>query len=276
MESKDQLAPEEILAFYEKNYNEKKRLDKGKNRIEFCRTTEIIERYLSQSPLTIYDIGGGPGAYAFWLAEKGHNVHLLDPVRRHIEEAKERSKETQIPIKSFTVGDARDLKIPDETADIVLMLGPLYHLTERSERLSALCEARRVLKTGGTLFAAVISRFASALDGMRGDLLNDSQFFKIIEQDLRDGQHRNPDNHPAYFTTAFFHHPTEIKEEVEEAGFQYKKTLAIEGPGWLLQNFDEQWADKEKRERLLSILRQLEEETTLLGSSAHIMAIAEK
>src|SRR5204862_445674 len=101
-----------------------------------------------------------------------------------------------------------------------LLLGPLYHLTEPSDRLAALREAHRVLRGGGIIFAAAISRFASALDGLVRGFLHDEQFVRIVERDLKDGQHRNPTEHPAYFTTAFFHHPDELRAEVEEAGFR--------------------------------------------------------
>ncbi|WP_414588411.1 hypothetical protein [Scytonema sp. PCC 10023] len=98
----------------------------------------------------------------------------------------------------------------------------------------------------------------------------------IVQQDLADGQHRNPNNHPAYFTTAFLHHPEELRAEVEEAGFYYETTLAIEGPGWLLQNFSQHWNESSRRQRLLEAIRWIETEPSMLGMSAHIMVVARK
>ena len=104
--------------------------------------------------------------------------------------------------------------------------------------------------------------------------LNDAEFVEIVRRDLAEGQHRNPNNHPAYFTTAFVHHPEELKTELEEAGLYCEKMLAIEGAGWLLQNFEEHWNEPSRRERLLEAIGWLETEPSVLGMSAHIMAVA--
>jgi SAM-dependent methyltransferase len=116
-------------------------------------------------------------------------------------------------------GDARCLSAQSNSADAVLLLGPLYHLVERSDRLMALREARRILKPKGVLIAAAISRFASLIDGLARGFFRDSDFRKIVASDLATGQHRNPTNQTAYFTTAYFHHPEELAAEVREASF---------------------------------------------------------
>ena len=172
------------------------------------------------------------------------------------------------------VGDARKLDRADKSVDVVLLFGPLYHLIEHSDRLAALREAYRILKSGGLVFAVGISRFASTLDGLCQGYQKDPEFVEIVRRDLAEGQHRNPNNHPAYFTTAFLHHPEELKAEVEEAGLYCEKMLAIEGPGWLLQNFEEHWNEPSRRERLLEAISWLETEPSVLGMSAHIMVVA--
>jgi len=151
--------------------------------------------------------GGGPGVYAEWLAGLGYRVHLLDPVARHVEEA--------LAHASFTaaLGDARHLEAGNASYDAVLLMGPLYHLTERADRLRALGEARRVVVPGGRVIAVGISRFASLLDGLRSGWLNDARFRAMVDHDLATGQHRNPapDEHPEWFTTAYLHHPFELR-----------------------------------------------------------------
>jgi SAM-dependent methyltransferase len=253
------------------------RLSSGVGRLELARTQEILRRYLPEPPAVVADVGGGPGIYACWLAGLGYEAHLIDPVALHVAQAEEASRaHPGRLIASTTVGDARALARPDDSADAVLLLGPLYHLTDRKDRLAALREARRVLRPGGVLVAAAISRFASALDGLRSGYLDDPAFAEIVERDLEDGHHRNPTNHPAYFTTAFFHRPEELRSEVEDAGLMPEHLLAVEGPAWLLADFDRHWDDPGRRERLLHVVRRLEAEPSILGTSAHIVAVARK
>jgi ubiquinone/menaquinone biosynthesis C-methylase UbiE len=266
----------EAVAHYEQ-CQEAQRLLQGSGQLELARTQELLSRYLPASPAVIFDVGGGSGIYAYWLAQQSYEVHLIDAIPLHIEQAHAASQaQSEHPLASAVVGDARQLNRADNSVDAVLLMGPLYHLTERHDRLSALQEAYRILKPEGLIFAVGISRFASTLDGLFSGYLNDPTFVKIVEQDLRNGQHRNPANHPAYFTTAFLHHPEELKTEVREAGFIDVTVFSIEGSGWLLQNFEEHWADPERRDRLLQAIRWLETEPSTLGMSAHIMAIAKK
>ena len=268
--------PPEFYSHYSSGY-EATRLNAGRARLEHVRTMELLERRLPQPPAVIVDVGGGAGAYACWLAKKGYEVHLIDAMPLHVEQARAASAAQQdYPLASASVGDARKLEHADASADAVLLLGPLYHLTERSDRMKALAEANRILKPHGILMATVISRFASVLDGLTKGFIDDPDFVDIVRRDLKDGQHRNPGNHPEYFTTAFFHHPDELEAEITESGFNQDATIAIEGPGWLLQRFDEVWNEPARKARLLEAVSWIEEEPSLLGASAHLMAVARK
>jgi ubiquinone/menaquinone biosynthesis C-methylase UbiE len=268
--------PPETISHYSAGM-EYDRLSQGLGDFEKIRSQEIIQRYLPSPPKIVLDVGGGPGRYSCWLAQEGYEVHLIDPVPLHISQAQEASQnQSDHPISSINIGDARKLPQSDSSADIVLLMGPLYHLIEREDRLTALREGYRVLKPGGRVFAVGISRFASAIDGLKSGFLDDPVFQSIVERDLTDGQHRNPTNHPYYFTTTFFHHPEELRQEMIESGFQCEKLLAIEGPAWLLQNFDDHWNQPDRRERLLQIVRRIEEDPSMIGVSAHLMAIGQK
>ncbi len=260
----------EILSHYAEN-PEDDRLRSGSGELEFVRTQELILRYLSPPPKRILDIGGGAGIYSAWLGELGYEAHLVDVVLRHVEAARRVRG-----IASAELGDARKLAQPDESADAVLLLGPLYHLTPRADRLLALCEARRVLRPSGLLFAAAISRFASLLDGLSRGFVDDPLFTPILDRDLREGQHRNPTPKPEYFTTAFFHRPDELRSETQEAGFSAIEVLPIEGPGWLAKDFETRWSDPARRQRLLELIRAVEREPVLLGATPHLLAIAKK
>lgn len=269
----DTLLPFEADAHYT-GQSEKDRLAHGPGQLELARTQELLERYLPPPPATVLDVGGGPGRYAFWLAGKGYTVHLIDAVALHVEQA--RAADNGARLASAEVGDARKLDAADASVDAVLLLGPLYHLTVREDRLEALREARRVVKPGGIVAAACISRFASTLDGIARGLLDDPAFVDIVERDLADGQHRNPTNHPDYFTTAYFHHPLAIRGELEDAGLMHEDTLSVEGPAWLLADFDSHWRDPGRRQRLMDAIRRVEGEPTLLGASAHLLGVGRR
>ena len=256
---------------------ESSRLRNGWFQLEQARTQELILRHLPPPPAVIIDIGGGAGAYACWLAVRGYQVHLIDPVPKHVEQARAASaQQPEHPLASVKVGDARDLPHEDETADAVLLLGPLYHLVEKQDRLACLREAHRVLRVGGLIWGAGISRFASLLDSLSHGFFDDPTFAPILARDLETGQHRNPTHNLLYFTDAFFHLPDELSHEFVNSGFQVLELLAIEGPGWLARDFERLWSDRQQREQLLSAVRKVEREPSVLGASAHIMAIARK
>jgi SAM-dependent methyltransferase len=240
--------------------------DDGEPRLELARSLELLERFLPAAPADVLDVGGGPGTYAAWLGERGHRVRLVDLLPLHVEEARAAGLDAEL-------GDARKLAAEDSSFDAVLLMGPLYHLTERADRLAALHEAHRVLRAGGRLLAVAISRFASLFDALMRNR-REPEFWAAVERDLREGQHRtpNPDN-PEWFTTAFFHHPDELRTEVEEAGFEVDALVGIEGPGWL---FERRWSDAAGRERLLSAARAVETEPSLAGLSSHLLAVAAK
>jgi SAM-dependent methyltransferase len=264
-----------IAEYYDRT-PEETRLEHGAFRLEHERTRELLRRYLPPPPAAVVDVGGAAGAYALWLAEQGYAVDLVDLTPRLVAEAERRSALATRPLKSCRVGDARALDLPPAITDIVLLLGPLYHLPEASDRAGALREAARILRPGGWLFAAAISRWGSALDGLARELLSDPAFVAIVEQDLRTGQHRNPTDRMDYFTTAYFHHPEELADEVRAAGFELTGVFGIEGPGWILPDVSERMADPDRREMLLRAARMLEREPSVVGTSAHLLAVARR
>lgn len=268
--------PEYVITHYSSGY-EAKRLEDNEGKIERERTRELLERFLPPVPATIIDIGGGTGKHALWLARKGYKVHLIDIVPLHIELAKQESaQQPEHPLSSAEVGDACTLNRDDNSVDAALLFGPLYHLTDKRDRLIALSEAYRVLRKGGVLMAAGISRFASTLDGLRSEYLKDPRFVEIVNGDLKNGLHKNPTDNPFYFMDTFFHHPNELKADLDEAGFSDSRVYGVEGPSWLAPNIDEWWKDETQRNVLLGIARRLESEPTLLGISSHLMAVGVK
>jgi ubiquinone/menaquinone biosynthesis C-methylase UbiE len=248
----------------------------GSSRLEFERTKEILARFLPGSPARIVDVGGAAGAYSLWLAAQGYEVHLVDASPRLVEEARMRSAKSTAPLASLSVADARRLPQESGSAAMVLVMGPLYHLTSAAHRAASLREAFRVLTAGGIAAVAAISRYASALDGLARKLSLDPRFVKIRDRDLADGQHRNDTNELDYFTTAYFHRPDDLGAELEAAGFRDITVLGVEGPAWILPDFDARWEDPALRKDLLDVARALESETSVVGISAHLLGIGRK
>jgi SAM-dependent methyltransferase len=266
----------QIAAYYDRGEEQGRLADWG--RLEFLRTRELLARFLPAPPVTVLDVGGAAGAYALPLAAEGYAVHLVDPVALHVDQARTASAaQPDAPLASVVLGDARALPVDDDSADVVLLLGPLYHLTEAADRARALQEARRALRPGGLLAASAITRFASTLDGVAQGFLLEPGFEAIVERDLADGQHRNPGGHPGWFTTAYFHRPEELEREVAAAGFDVTSLVAVEGAVGAAaeaRSLDAWIDDPAKREILLRAIRRVEDEPSLLGASPHLLVFA--
>ena len=261
----------EIPAHYE-NIREEDRLASGLGQLELLRTQDVLGRHLPPPPARVLDVGGGTGIHAAWLAAAGYDVHVVDLAPRHVERVRATLGSRGVTAE---VGDARSIDAPTGSYDVVLLLGPLYHLVHRTDRVSALSECRRVISERGILAAGAISRFASLFDGLARGFLFDPAFKAIVERDLLDGQHRNPENTPHWFTTAYFHRPADLVDEVREGGLRVRELVGLEGlAGWLPQLAD-RWNDQSARRQILYSARAIEGEAELVGLSGHILLIAD-
>ena len=263
--------PDEITEYYLRG-GEQTRFHNAQGQLEALRTQELLARFLPPPPADILDVGGGPGYYARWLAARGYRVTLIDPIPLHVEQAHEVAGR-EGPEIIARLGDARRLEFRDRSMDAVLEFGPLYHLPVQEDRVRALSEAGRVTKPGGLIMVALISRFASLLDGLRLGFIDRPGTLEAIKADVRTGEHRNPDRHPALFTTAYFHHPDEIANDFESAHITLDQLTAIEGPAWLFPDLQERLDDPDRRNRVLQAIRIVEVEPRMVGVSAHLMAI---
>jgi ubiquinone/menaquinone biosynthesis C-methylase UbiE len=268
-------APPEVIAYYE-SFEEEARLASGASQLEFERTKEILTRVLPEPPARVIDVGGASGAYSLWLAGRGYEVHLVDLSSRLVDEARRRSDAAANPLASCSVADARALPQSDDFADAVLVMGPLYHLPDADDRLLALREAVRTVRHAGPVIVAAISRFASTIDGLARRLTTDPRFVEMRNRDLIDGQHRNVTDRIDYFTTAYFHRPDDLRDEMQSAGLGDVAVLGIEGPGAVVSRFEEHWSDPGLRQDLLDVARRLESEPSIVGASPHLLGIGRK
>jgi SAM-dependent methyltransferase len=262
------MLPSEVMDYYRRG-GETDRLAVGQGRLEYLRTWDVLCRVLPAAPAAVLDVGGATGVYAGPLAEAGYRVHVVDPVPEHVAEAAARTGVTAV------VGDVRALPAADRTADAVLLLGPLYHLLDRADRVAAWREAGRVVRPGGVVVAATINRFASMFDGFVKGYFGDPRFRPLVEHALARGVHRNLDADRTWFTSAYFHHPAELAAEVTESGLIMDRLIAVESPLWMSgPRLDQILVDPGMTELLLEMLRAVEEEPSLLGASSHLLTIA--
>ncbi len=268
----------EVFEFYNAGA-EKGRLEKGLGKVELYRTKEILRKYITKPNNTIYDIGGGIGIYSSWLTKLGNDVHLLELAPSAVEYAVNNQSENNNFVAEAC--DARNVNRPDESADMVLLMGPLYHLQDRNDRLKVLNEAKRVLKKDGLLFTVGISKYSSttwALStyGQDNNFLDDDIYINMIENELSSGIHNRPKEYPFIIAQSYFHTPLELQREVESVGFKTIQKHAIEGVIWFTPCLDEKWNVISSRERLLNIVRQTENEGEIMGMSPHFMIVSKK
>ena len=169
-----------ILTQYYENYDEENRLRSRHGMVEYLTTMRYIEKYL-QPGMRILEIGAATGRYSHSLAQRGYRVDAVELVQHNIELFRKNTK----PGENITItqGDARNLEnFLDNTYDLTLLLGPMYHLFTEEEKLQALSEAIRVTKKGGVIFAAYCMGDASILmyGFVRGEIHN------IIEKCMLD------------------------------------------------------------------------------------------
>jgi len=255
--------------------SEDKRLSFGLGPLELERNKELIGRYLPAAASTIIDVGGGPGVYAEWLAGLGHAVHLVDPVDKHIRQAQKRAAKLKRPFRA-SVGEARNLDFAENSADLVILHGPLYHLQSRADRVRALQEAKRVLKPNGILLGFAINHTVSTITGLVNGMIHDPQFMAMCQSELETGLHNPPATWPGILPEAFFHKPHELTGEVLEAGFTGTQLYAVEGMVWLDSKYFESRSDPQKKEAMMTLLRSTEQSPELLSLSPHLMISGRK
>ncbi|WP_246509328.1 class I SAM-dependent methyltransferase [Nonomuraea endophytica] len=197
------------------------------------------------------------------MSADGYEVTVIDPIPLHVERA------AALPGVTAVAGDARRLPYPDAVMDAVLLLGPLYHLGERADRVRALREARRVVRPGGPVAAATINRHAATLGTIcLGHYLREPER-RAARSAAADGFMLSPG---AGFT-AYFHDPDEVPGEFADAGLPDPVRYGVEGAFWLYGDMDDWLDDPWRRSLVLDAQRSMETEPTLLGVSGHMLTV---
>ena len=246
----------------------------GPGLLEFERTKEILLRALPPAPAVIADVGGGPGRYALWLAGLGYRVLHRDLVPLHVRQVTEAAGGAGPARVESALGDARDLDLADACADAVLLLGPLYHL-DRADRIRALREAGRVVRPGGPVFGAAITRWAARLDGLLAQrLYADHPQMEPMVIDLERTGVIEP-LFPGSFC-AFTHRPDELRAEVVAAALEMADLVCVEGAAIMLSDLTERAADQEDWRIVLDCARALERVPEVMGVGPHLVVTARR
>lgn len=251
------MTKDEIIENYLR-FDEDNRLKNAYGILEEAHTRHLILRNIPSPKAVIYDIAAGTGPYSSWLAGLGYAVHYSDLVPHHVTQFKNRHAHTA-NIVSIGVEDARNLSYADDSADLIILNGPLYHLPERAERLQVLQEAKRVLKDKGRLLGFTISRFAGLHYALSsGEVFNDG-YFDMARGEIATGLRDNRDLKNKTFIRAYFHLVEEIEAEFREVGLQVAGSYGVLGPAWNTPNLEEIIKDEKKKERLLLVAELMEQ-----------------
>ncbi len=273
-----------VLAYYN-NGNEYNRLRTGIGLIEFERTKELLLENLPKPPAVIYDIGGGYGEYSWWLASLGYEVHLFDLSETNIKMSEFLANEyPNCKLVSSEVCDARSVPKDDKSADTILLMGPLYHITDYVERISAIKECHRLLKDNGILFSAALTPFCVLLDKIpvynpfgenKHTVIEDDNFINMVERELNDGCHINPEK-SVYggLGTSHLHTAKALKEELSDGGFINSIVHGVMGGAWLANNIDELWENETSRNALMRTVRLFDTHEEIIGLSGHLLAVS--
>jgi S-adenosylmethionine-dependent methyltransferase len=198
-------------------------------RLEWHVTWQYLSRLL-QPGSRVLDVGGGPGRYALALAALGHHVTLVDLAERNVAFARAKAEEQGVTVEGLHQGDARDLsRFPDGSFDVVLLLGPLYHLIGPEDRDRALRECLRVLRPEGTCVVAFLSIWAPLYDSVVPSPEGIGEWRRRLQAGhLRDGIYRPEPDHPI-FTEAWFVDPFLIEQILEPYGLEKIHLVGAEG-----------------------------------------------
>jgi SAM-dependent methyltransferase len=262
----------DIAAFYNSDpEKEHERLER--HQLEYDLTWRFLDQYLPPQG-SILEIGAATGRYTLELVKRGYQVTAVDMSTALLEECKkiitDEGLERQV---HFAVADARDLGIVvEKDFDAVLLMGPLYHLIAKDDRIQALQEAFDRLRAGGILFSAFISRF-----GILGDVLRNIPDWIEDQKEVRSVLKRGkrPDDYPRGGFRGYFAQISEIAPLHEAIGFE---TITLAGVEPAISADDESYnrLQGKQRQLWLDLLFEVSTEMSIIGASRHILYIGKK
>jgi len=260
-----------VVESYE-NYKEEDRLSTNNARkIEFITTTRVLDELIDNSA-NVLDCAAGTGAYSFYLADKGCNVTATDITPRHIDIIRKGLTEKKYNMNT-SVLDATDMRIfKDETFDIVLNMGPFYHLTTEEQREKCMSESLRVLKKGGLIVTAYIPRYYV----FQFVAMSDRKYLDagLAKQLMQTGVLRH-DDEKCFWTDTYYSTKDEMEQIYKMHGIEIVDHFAQDGLTPLFAEKVDNWNEEEFRtwcDYHYSVCR----EESVLGASNHVIIVGRK
>ncbi|MBO4732533.1 MAG: methyltransferase domain-containing protein [Spirochaetaceae bacterium] len=276
----------ERIRNYYKNFDEKNRLkNDASGRLEFLMTMSVLEKHLPSAggtnngagAVTVLDIGGGAGAYAFPLAERGYKVTLADLSEELISQAKaQKAAENARNIVSCDIANATNLSIyKDNQFDVVLLLGPLYHLLEESERKLCVSEIRRVLKPHGKIFASFIPYLSGSIGIVERYWFHPEQVgIDNLTEVFKSGKFNNLINQG--FQEGYYPKSAEIERLFADNGFEKDLLRSVRGFGYQKEEQLFKIADAQIFDKIIELIDSTAEDKAIVETCGHAIYVGHK
>lgn len=260
-----------VVESYENCKEEDRLSTNNARRIEFLTTVRVLDELITDKK-KILDCAAGTGIYAFYLADKGHEVTATDITPRHIEVIKSIVRRKPYEMKSMVL-DATNMSVfEDESFDIVLNMGPFYHLINENDRVKCFQESLRVLKKGGFLVTSYIPRyFVFQYVAMQNDYFIDAN----LAQQLTETGVLRHDDEKCFWTDTYYSMAEEMEALYRDYGIEVLDHFAQDGVTPYFSQKVDGWNDEQFKiwcDYHYSICRK----KSLLGASNHVVIIGRK
>ena len=267
---------------YYKHFDEKNRLrNDNSGKLEFLMTMNILEKNLPAlavgAEVSVLDLGGGAGAYSFPLAKKGYKVTLADLSETLLSQAKKQKEEDKVQnLVSCDQVNATDLSVyKDNSFDVVLLFGPLYHLTEKDEREKCIKEIRRVLKPGGKVFASFIPYLSGSIALVQRFCWSPDQVdINTLEECFDSGKFKNLSDNG--FQEGYYPTSEEIENLFATNGFEKQLLRSIRGFGYEKEDVIFKFKNKSVFSKILELIDSTAADKSIIEMCGHAMYIGMK
>lgn len=281
---------------YYRHFDEKNRLrNDNSGKLEFLMTMRILEKELPQvqaadgsdgaaeaegaggAEVSILDLGGGAGVYSFPLAKKGYKVTLADLSETLLAQANNQKNEDNVQnLISCDQVNATDLSCyKDQSFDVVLLFGPLYHLTEKAEREKCISEVGRVLKKGGKVFASFIPHLSGSIALVQRFCWSPDQVdINTLEECFESGKFKNLSDKG--FQEGYYPASEEIENLFSTNGFEKILLRSIRGFGYEKEDVIFKFKNKNVFSKILDLIDSTAEDKSIIEMCGHAMYVGVK